>query len=346
MAEAKTGTDAVEVRLMGATSNLGVQTDILLSLGDYMSATVVEFVRAASPTFSIGAAFTINRIGDGNGNTGTGTITATDSTSITWTPPGGAVGAAVSIANTEQKQIQGADKNQRIIVTRNDATALTGSAVVTVNEVKPTLFSNDDVSDAERVAGDKEYWSAAFRNQGTSDVKSLKVKMKVQGTQAGTQTTWLPGSGAGTIVTSDSFATWPSAGMALIRDSGGTVREIVNYTDRTDSGLVVPAAGRGQMGTSADAGVTTDTVDAIPPTMLALEQLGSNPGGNIQTIANESTQPTGRTWVVPITDAEAITIGDLQTLEGSAIWFERWIVAGETGRPDIYNHLTWSFETA
>jgi hypothetical protein len=311
-----------------------------------MSATVVEFVKAASPTFVIGAAFTIDRIGDGNGNTGTGTITAVDATSITWTPPGGSVGAAVSIANGEQKQIQGADKNQRIIVTRDDATALTGSAVITVNEVKPTLFSHDDVSDAERVTGDKEYWSAGFRNQGLTDVKTLKVKMKVQGTQAGSQTTQLAGAGAGTIVTSDTFADWPDAGMVLIRDSGGTVREIANYFSRTDSTLTIPAAGRGQMGTSADAGVTTDTCDAIPPTMLAIETLSSQPAGNIQTIADESTQPTGRTWVVPITDAEAIILGDFNTLEGVAIWFERWIVAGETGRPNIYNHLTWSFETA
>ena len=43
----------------------------------------------------------------------------------------------------------------------------------------------------------------------------------------------LSGSGAGTITTAGSLADWPDEGWVQVRNSGGTLKEVVYYTSRS-----------------------------------------------------------------------------------------------------------------
>ena len=81
------------------------------------------------------------------------------------------------------------------------------------------------------------------------------------GTQQISNSGQLGASGAGTISTTGSFATWPASGLCLITNAG-VVREFVFYSSRTAQTLTVPATGRARLGTSQSAGAGTDTLDS------------------------------------------------------------------------------------
>lgn len=345
MPPANTGVDALELRHTGATSDEGTQTDPNLCFGNYIAASVINTIGPTAATFNLGAQFTVMQTHEQNGE-GTGVFTAHDASSVKWTPPGGTVGQPVPIANGETKLIEGTDKNKAMRIRRDNATSLTGSANVELVELSPNALSFDDVSDTERVGGDNEYRCWGVKNVSGSEIKSLTVRLRTLGTQRTSDTTVLPASGLGTIVTSGSFADWPDTGWVLIRTSGGSVREICYYWLRTDDTLTIAATGRGALGTTAAAGDTTDTVDAIPGLRIDAEAPSAQPSGNAQTIADESTEPTGRTWVVPVTDAEVETIGDLAAGYIYFIWAHREIIAGSTGQANIRNALRFEFEAA
>jgi hypothetical protein len=94
------------------------------------------------------------------------------------------------------------------------------------------------------------------------------------GTQAGTQTTQLPASGAGTIVTTDSFADWGASGYAATGDHWGNFREIVAFTKTDSTTLAVASGGRAQWGTAAGLGNAQEyvwpvvAVDSVNTTIL------------------------------------------------------------------------------
>lgn len=71
-------------------------------------------------------------------------------------------------------------------------------------------------------------------------------------------------SGAGTISTTGDFDAagdvWPASGYAQVLNSSGALRETIYYSSRTSTALTVDANGRAQLGTSADAGESDDTV--------------------------------------------------------------------------------------
>ena len=91
---------------------------------------------------------------------------------------------------------------------------------------------------------------------------------------------------------------------------------------RTATSLTVPAAGRALLGTSATAGSATDTVDEVPGIRIALENVAADA---IQTIADEFTAPTGRTWSTAITAATGLAIDSLARQTNYGLWVHRQI---------------------
>ena len=198
-----------------------------------------------------------------------------------------------------------------------------GNTLIKVTDLYDQLWGFDDVTDAKRTAGDDYYRGAMLRNTSTADpAEYIKIWIGTLATQATTDTTQLGGSGSGTIATTGSFADWSASGYAHVRNSGGTTQEIVFYTSRTSTVLTVPAAGRALLGTSATAGGATDTVDEVPGIRIALENVGSN---KIQTIADEFTSPTGRTWSTAITAATGLAITSLARETNYGLWVHRQI---------------------
>lgn len=120
------------------------------------------------------------------------------------------------------------------------------------------VFTDDSdgiFSPSSRVYYDYSTWTtertASIFDQGT-------------GTEQTTDDAQLGDSGSGTITTTGDFddagGPWPSVGYAQVLTASGGVRETIYYSSRTSTSLTVDANGRGQIGTSADAGESDDTV--------------------------------------------------------------------------------------
>lgn len=343
MPDDKTRGASVHWFYTGASSHDGAQSDPNASLGNHKSSTRIPIftVNRASPIANI----TVDFVAGANGP-GDGTLIATGVDTVTWTPPGGSVGAAVTILNGETEIVEGADTDQWIEITRTSATDLTGTETDTLADSLNNIF--DDVTSAEQAAGDIEYRCICFEVMSAAEVKDIKVRVGVLGTQQTSDGGQLPASGAGTIQTTGSFADWPAVGFVAIYTSGGTEWEIVYYTSRTDAVLTVPAAGRALLGTSAAAGSASDTVDAIPGIALGLDAPTSQPAGAFvdNTGAGEGSAPGGVTFATRITDADADAIGDLVSTYIYAVWIKRQITVGAIAQVNVLKTLELLFDAA
>lgn len=269
MSNTYTRADALRLYLTGAATNGGYQSDSDLALGHYRSSVEAEFLGVAAD--GLAANLTIEYASGGNG-TGTGALACTGDNTLTWTPPGGTVGPAVTIASGETKIIEGENPDQFLRVTRTSAVALTGTASVTLTDVFNNVVGMDNVAGGEALTGATALRALCLRNLSGSDVLSVRAALGTLATQRVSGAVQLAASGAGAIqLTTGNFDDWPDTGWCLVRTAGGAVREAVYYTARTSTELTVPAAGRGLLGTSATAGEATDTLDAIPGYRVAFE---------------------------------------------------------------------------
>ena len=342
MASEKTRADSIRFYLTGASSDGGAQTDPNAALGNFRSSTLMTFHDAVvtNPISNI----TIDHISGANAE-GAGTITAKTTGSLAWTPPGGTEGPEVAIANGETKILEGGGAPEQFVrVTRTDALDLTGAATLTLTYTYNDVIGFDDVSAAESAAGDVEYRAAMIKNESASTVQNVIAYINTLGTNQVSGGAQLGASGSGSITLSvGSFSDWPASGFCRIETSGGTLREIVYYSSRTSTTLTVPSAGRGLLGTSAAAGASTDVVMAVPGIRIALEAPSSSA---IQTIVDENTAPTGRTWGTPVTKANGLSIGNMATTDLYGIWIERNVIAGATSEASVLKSLALSFDAA
>lgn len=344
MPNAMTRADSIRAYNTGAGSDGAAQTNADASLGNYRSATEIS-VLAVVRNSAI-ANITLDYVAGANG-TGTGTLTASGANDLRWTPPGGTQGAAVTIANGETKVLEGGGSDgasKYIRVSRTSAAALTGTETDDLSDVVNNAVGFDNVSSAEAAAGDNEYRCIGYKNVGSVAVGGLTFWLGTLGTQRTSDTGQLSGSGSGTISTSGSLADWPDSGCCQVRDNAGTLKEIVYYSSRTSTTLTVPSAGRGLGGTSATAGAATDTITPVPPIRIGYETPGG--GGNVQTIANESTAPTGITWNTSITQAAGVSIGTLSAGAWRGLWVHRFVSAGAVAAASVLNKIQRAFDAA
>lgn len=348
MPDEKTRADALRCFLTGAATHEGTQTDPDLSLGLHKSTSEVQSYDwdITSPIANV----TVDFVAGANA-IGAGTLTAATADTLTWTPPGGTVGNAVTIANGETKICEGGgsgEEDEYVRVTRTTAAALTGAATVTISEKLDNAPGFDDVTSAERAAGDTEYRCICYENMSAADITALKFKLDTLGTQITSDAGQLPASGAGTIQTTGSFADWPDEGYAAVYTSGAAEREIVYYSSRTATVLTVPAAGRALLGTSAAAGAASDTVDAIPGIGIAIDAPASQPSGAFEdeTGTGEDTSP-GLSFASPIFDADALVALDpLLPTYTVGLWIEREIPVGATATTNVINSIIRNFDAA
>ncbi len=342
MATNKENQDALAIFHSGALVRAYAQQSEIACLGGERSST--EMLRlAALIEFPIPDLWIEHIFGE-NGE-GEAFIEVKDSNELYYTAPGGTKGAAVTLADGDTKVLEDNDDDMAIRVSRSGADGfaayLNKHMSLLLRKPFGTPLGHDNVTDAEREVGHSSYRAIFLKNHGTLQMTLLKVWRKTLGTQQVTDGGQLGGAGAGTITTTGSFADWPASGNAYIKTTGGAEQEEIAYTSRTATVLTVPAAGRAQLGTSATAGNADDTIDATPAIRIAPE----TPGGSdtIQTIANETTAPTGRTWDLGITAATGVSIGTLATGVERGLWIHRQIAADTTGAGYIENALNFSF---
>jgi hypothetical protein len=346
MVSEKTHADSLWLYLTGAGADGGAQADPDLALGNFRSSTVVVLLShtVTNPIANV----TIDYIPGENGP-GVGSVIATGNDTLAYEAPGGSQGANVTILNGETKILEdGTDANCYVRVSRTTAANLTGTATLTIIENLNNVIGFDNVTSAEASAGDDEYRIWCMKNVSSAAVENILVWIKTLGTQRISGTAQLPGAGAGTIqLATGNFDDWPDSGYCHIKDSGGSLREIVYYSSRTSTVLTVPALGRGLLGTSAAAGAATDTVDAVPGIRIAKEAPSAQPNGFCQTIANEDTAPAGPpAYVTGIQSADAVDIGDLAAGYIYFIIEHREIPGACIAEANVLNSLRMTFDAA
>lgn len=336
--------DSLGYFLTGASSDGGAQTSQSASLGNFRSSTEVQrinwFVSTPISNVSIVTASRANGVGV------SGAITADGPNSLTYKGPSGTVGAAVTITNGQTKTlVDGTNTSNFVRVTRNSTAQLAGTVTLDYVDLFNNVIGMSNAPEAESAAGGNRYRAVMLRNTDSVTVSSIFLFVKpLVSTSVTTSAAQLSGAGAGTIQgAANAFIAWPRKGWVRIEDSGGTLREIVCYDSRTDTVLTIPAPGRGRLGTSATAGAATDKAWSVPGIRIAHEAASPLANGSVQTIANESTAPTGVTWSTAITAGTGISVGSLTATQQGAIWIHRELPAGVSAIAQLLNTIGISF---
>lgn len=321
--------DALRWYLTGAASDGGAQADPAASLGGYRSSTEANRVGILT-TFAING-LTIGQASRANGTDGSsGAVNVAAGNRLRYVGPDGSGGPISPLANGETWTLRdGTDPNKWVRATRASASNLVGAAGFEFEELFNSPFTLEDAAEAEQAAGSDKYRALMFRNADAGPMRNVTLYVATLGTTAVSSAAQLGGSGAGTIQGSASaFADWPWQGWCRIQEANGTLREIVYYSSRTNSTLTVPSLGRGRLGTSAAAGASDDNLYPVPGIRIAHEAADPLDSGDVQTIADEDTAPTGVTWSTAITLATGISVGQLTTGEQGALWIHRELPAG------------------
>lgn len=328
-----TNADALREYLSGAGSDGGAQTDPNASFGNYRSSTEAPSLGIVIANAVGGVTLTFA----GGGNPiGAGLLTATDSSTLTWRPFG-AVGAGtgVGFSGTQNKVLEASGQPGQYLRVTGTTPFSGGPATITLSELVNNAFGFDNVSSANALAGYNQYRATIVKNVSGGSVTLFKRWIGELGTQQlPTMAGSLGASGAGTIITGGTFIDWPETGWCHIKTSGGATRELIYYSSRTATVLAVPAAGRARLGTTAGAGAASDILHAVPGVAIAKDPDGVEAAGSsIQTIAGATTEPTGVTWNVGITEATGLSVGTLTAGQQIGMWLWREIPAGAKATP-------------
>ena len=336
MPDAYTHADALSICHTGAAFEGATQHNAADCLGGLRAITEMRR-RVFCITDPIGP-LRIDWLAGVNG-TDDGTLTATSASAVTWTPPSGTAGTAITIANGETKLLEGADDDKAIRVTRDSADDLSGVATLNLRPEFNIALAGDDVTPTG--AAENVYRGVMLRSHSGAAVTTIKAWVATLGTQAVSDGGQLGAAGAGTITTTDTFADWPDSGYCHIRTAALATREIVYYSSRTTTVLTVPAAGRELLGTTAAAGAADDTLDAVPGVRLALEVAGG--GGDIQIIADENTAPAAVVWDTGITSTTGLSHATLAADTNLGLWIHRHVIADATAEAIVTTQIQLQF---
>lgn len=232
------GVDALGFYLTGGATGAS-NKDPDASLGGVITTTrrVLEqgfLLSSPIPAVRIDHAFAAN-------GTGEGTLSVDSSGSLTWTPPGGSVGTAVTIAVGGSAVLAGSDSNKALRVYRESGLQFSGVSTVELVSAMNGVVGQSNLTSAQRVAGRTTYRALALKALGDYRVAEIRV--------------WLP-------PVSGAQASWSVAAESPV-------------------------------------------------------------AGSVQTIATESTDPTGLAFVAATSSATALVIPFVSAGEWVALWIRR-----------------------
>ena len=334
--------DTLRYYLTGANADGGEQSAQADSLGGYRSSTEAE--HGAYLLLSTIPGLTVEYASRANGDDGrAGSLVATSANRVAYAAPGGSLGPGVSLTTGETYTVQdGSDGSKFVRVTRTAVDNLLGVASIEYTDQYGNVVSMSDADNTESTGGGDRYRAVMIRNASFATASLLRLYLKTLGTT--TQGDALPSSGAGALSVAQGFCDWPHQGWCRIVDGSGTLREIVYYSSRTNSVLTVPALGRGRLGTSETAGSAADELVAVPGVRIAWELADPAVNGDVQTIADEETAPTGLTWSTATTPAGGIAVAELNSDQQGALWIHRELPAGVSAFSEHQTQIEVQYE--
>lgn len=326
----KSRADSLREYLTGALTAGGAQEHAHLSLGGHRSSTEAESLTLTQAAPLTGLAPHPYMFAGGGNALGVGTLRAVDANTVQWKCAGGDYGPTVSIAPGEWKIVETAyQPGAYLRIYRSNSQDIIGTDSITLSRKLNNVYGFSDVSVAQATAGiPGQYRATMLVNESPSSVLGVKRWIGLLGTsQTADGVDVLGASGAGVLSTAGSFASWPETGFCHIK-TGATTREIVYYSERTDTTLTVSA--RGLLTTSAEASVAGDVLYPVPGVAIAFDPDGiTDPGVAIQTAADEFTSPThAPAWSIGIDAASGLVLGDMATDKQVGFWLWREVPPG------------------
>lgn len=245
--------DALGIYLTGASYVGATQKDAAASLGGKRGANRVQRL-GAIVSDPIAPIIVLDAFGS-NG-AGDGVLKAYSTSSVLWTPPGGTVGTAVTIADGETKLVEGNDADKAILIARDGATGLAGSMSLSLAGQYNNVIGLGNAANADRVAGITTYRAMMLRADGL-DLSDIYI--------------------------------W---------------------------------------------------IDSAPGVSLALEAPSS---GDIQTIADEETAPSGLSWNSGTTYGTGLNLASLTAGNVYGLWIRRTIAPGASVAAYVQNSINVRF---
>lgn len=344
MSEIYTGPDAIREYFTGASSVGGSQDKPDLSIGNYRSST--EAMSMAIHIIDGLKGVVIESASGANPTDAVGLLMANKIDTLQWWPsadsgPGDEV--QFPINSTATKIVIGLSPSKFLRI-RAKAPFNLGTAKVILTKLLGNVFGLDLVPDGHATSGVSQYRATILYNRSSQLIDSLCRWIGELAPSKPADLVVLGSSGAGTIATNGMFTSWPASGWCQIRKADTTLREIVYYSSRTESVLMVPSTGRALLGTSASVGQITDTLHSVPGIAIGVDANGVQGASlPISTIANDTTPPAGVSWNVGITKLTGIIVPSLPANQQVGIWLWRQIPPVAKYSPNVYNTLNTSF---
>ena len=206
-----------------------------------------------------------------------------------------------------------------------------GGAIDTGNEITTNVSQNifDNVTNAERVAGDTEYRKVFFRNENADTFESVLAWINTN-TPYTSDTVWIQLGGSksqtGAAIALTATATW---------FNGAT--EVYTYTSCI--GQVFP--GERIYNSADDAYTLSATIYSVAATviLLANDYQGTAGDGKATSVASANTF----TYVQPdaYDHADVLSAGDVVQNGSFGVWVKRVVSAGGSGYKDNTFTLEW-----
>jgi hypothetical protein len=330
--------DLLRWYLSGAGSDGGSQADPDASIGAYRASTEVDPIGVRQEG-SIPGVRILHAAGEHS--LGLGNLTALNDDFLRWSDPdvGDAGIGAVAIANGETKVVEGALPGAFLRVERTTANDLRGSLTLRFLELFNGLW--DDVSHAERLAGDTEYRCLVAKAGASGIVHELKIWLGLLGTAGAVDSSGYAASGAVTATSQTTLADWPASGYA----KNERTEEVLYYTSRTSLALTVPAGGRDVWGGGAAAGLEDDVLSPIAGLAIGLEAPDAQPDGTFDNPADEDTAPGGVTFYTPTSegDSNVLEVPTLTAGQIYGLWIAREVPAAASAEAWARFAIEWSF---
>ena len=224
------GVDALGFYLTGGATGVS-NKDPDASLGGVITTTrrVLEqgfFMSSPIP------AVRIDHVSGANG-AGDGTLAVDASGNLTWTPPGGSIGTAVTIAAGGSAVLAGADGDQALRVYRESGLQFSGVSTVELVSAMNGVVGQSSLTSAQRVTGRTTYRALALKAIG--DYRAAEIRVWLPPV-SGAQASWsvaVESPVAGSVQTIATEATDPT-GLAFVSATSLATALVIPFVSSGD----------------------------------------------------------------------------------------------------------------
>ena len=224
------GVDALGFYLTGGATGAS-NKDPDASLGGVITTTrrVLEqgfFMSSPIPAVRIDHVFPANGTGDG-------TLAVDSSGDLTWIPPGGSIGTAVTIAAGGSAVLAGADGDQALRVYRESGLQFSGVSTVELVSSINGVVGQANLTSAQRVAGRTTYRALALKAIGDYRVADLRVWLPPVSAAQASWSVAVESPVAGAVQTIATEATAPT-GLAFVSATSSATALVIPFVSSGD----------------------------------------------------------------------------------------------------------------